>query len=443
MYRKFKSYIENEILFEKSHKLLIGVSGGADSVVLASLVNRLENPFALAHCNFNLRGADSDADEAFVRDMARQLGVKCFVTSFPTKEYAAEKGISIEMAARELRYAWFEQIRAQKGFDYILVGHHLDDVLETFMLNLSRGTGIRGLSGISNKAGRIVRPLLFARRIEVEKYAFENELDYRFDKSNDDTGIKRNKVRHELIPLFEKLNPSFRKSLQKTIDNLNETETVYVQKVDEIRNKVVSSDNNWVKIDVEELRKHQPVKTYLYEILSVYGFNPDVAAEIHEAIDAQPGLKFYSPNYRLVSGRNELIITAIEANTNKVFYISEEQQKISEPLSMNFHIEAYTADYAIPRQAHTAVLDFDELSFPIILRKWNQGEYFRPLGMSGLKKISDFFIDEKLSIPEKENTWILYSGNKVVWIVGRRIDDRFKITTTTKTVFRIELNSND
>jgi len=259
MYNHFLKFIAEEKLFGRHEKLLLGVSGGIDSVALLHLISRLGNECAIAHCNFNLRGEESDEDEQFVRNLANENGVKCYVNSFATSDYAFEKGISIEMAARQLRYEWFETIRQQDHFDWIVVGHHLDDVLETFLLNLSRGTGIRGLSGIKPKAGYVVRPLLFASRKEIETYADENDLSYRFDSTNDDLHYKRNKVRHQLLPLFEELNPSFRNNLQRTIQNLNLTEMVLRNRIDEVRNQLLKEEGHWVTLDKGKLSLLNPL----------------------------------------------------------------------------------------------------------------------------------------------------------------------------------------
>lgn len=439
MYSKFLKYIRNEQLFEKTDKLLIGVSGGVDSVVLTEFINQLGNEFALAHCNFNLRGADSNADEQFVRDLADQLGVKAFFSSFQTRDYAGEKGISIEMAARELRYEWFENIRAAKAYDYILVAHHLDDVLETFILNLSRGTGIRGLSGIKNKAGMVLRPLLFASREEIEAYARENNLAWRTDESNKDVTIKRNKVRHQVLPLMEELNPAFKRNFENTIHYLNETESVFLQQIETVKDQLVYEEDGWVKVNKSRLQLLNPLSTYLFEILRDYNFNSDVVEEIIEGLSGESGSRYFSSTHRLVIDREDLIINKIEQQQNEVFYIDKTQKFIQEPIPMRISVERYNNEYRIPNSKDIAVFDYDKIHFPFMLRRWNQGEYFKPLGMEGYKKLSDFFIDEKMSIPEKENAWILSSENKVVWIIGRRIDDRFKLTNETKLVLRIEL----
>ncbi len=440
MYKRFLEFIKNEKLFDSSHKLLLGVSGGADSVALTHLVDRLPNRYAIAHCNFNLRGDDSDADERFVTEMADKLGVQCFLSSFPTREYAAENGVSIEMAARELRYNWFEKIRDENNFDFILVGHHLDDVLETFMLNLTRSTGIRGLTGIKPKAGNIVRPLLFATRKDVEHYVKNEGLDFCTDHTNADTKYKRNAIRHRILPEFEGLNPAFKKNLQQTIGYLWQTEQVYNAKVEEVRKAVVRTDKDWVYIDTHKLGDFEPVHTFLFELLRPFGINSVMVSEIRVSMKSGSGQQFFSASHRLVVDRNELIITPLKDNGQQpYYYISKDAMGLEEPFKMKIGVDEYNCNYQIEKKPSVALVDFHKLNFPLVLRKWKQGEYFRPLGMKGFKKLSDFLIDEKYSIPEKEDTWVLLSDNKIVWVVGKRIDDRFKITGETRKVFRVEL----
>jgi len=439
MYGQFLKNIKKEQLFTRTDRLLLGVSGGVDSVVLANLIDRLGNEFAIAHCNFNLRGKESDDDEKFVMNLAGQMGVKCYLGSFQTENYAEERGISIEMAARDLRYDWFEKVREANQLDWIVVGHHLDDVLETFMLNLSRGTGIRGLSGIKPKAGKVIRPLLFASRAEIEQYALENNIVNRLDESNNDTNFKRNKVRHQILPLMQELNPSFKQNLQQTIQYLNETKMVFFQKINEVKAAVVKEDNVWVRLSKPELLKLKPVSIYLFELLHPYQFKSEVVEEIIQSLDGTPGSRFFSATHRLVVDRDELIITPIEPKRTELFYIEKTDQYILEPVNLKFTVEPYADDFIIPNTPDVAVLDFDALHFPLVIRKWKKGEYFKPLGMDGFKKLSDFFIDEKYSIPEKEEAWIMASENKVVWIIGKRIDDRVKLTRSSSLVLKVEL----
>jgi tRNA(Ile)-lysidine synthase len=443
MYDQLLKFIRDEALFTRQHRLLLAVSGGIDSVVLTSLIDRLGNEFALAHCNFKLRGEDADADENFVQNLADKLGVACYKVSFQTEEYAREKGISIEMAARKLRYEWFEKIRDEHAFDFIVVGHHFDDVMETFLLNLSRGTGIRGLTGIRPKNGLVVRPLLFTSRDDIEAYATEHQLEYRHDASNDDTNIRRNLVRHQLLPLFRQLNPAFSSKLEQSIRILDQTKQVYLQKIEEVRATMIRREGAWWYIDKKALQELEPRSAYLYELLRPFHFNADVVELIINALNGTPGSLFFSPDYRLVIDREELIITPLESTGIGQFYIESNDRFVTEPLPLKLSIATYNAVDEIPKSPDIAVFDADAIHFPLIVRKWKQGEYFRPLGMKGFKKLSDFFIDEHYSIPEKEEAWLLVSDNKVAWVIGRRIDDRFKITPSTQKVLRVEWIKND
>lgn len=438
MYNRFLQYIREEGLFTRQHKLLLGVSGGIDSVVLTALIDRLGNDYALAHCNFKLRGQDADDDDVFVRSLAEKLGVAFYHESFQTETYASEKGISIEMAARDLRYQWFEKIRKEQAFDFVVVGHHFDDVMETFLLNLSRGTGIRGLTGIRPKKKLVVRPLLFATRSEIETYAHENQLEFRHDLSNDDTGIRRNLVRHQLLPLFRQLNPAFTSKMAQSIRILDETKKVFLQKIEDVRELVCRREGTWFHIHKKKLMELEPVSVYLFELLRPFHFNAETVELILNALNGPSGSQFFSPEYRLVIDREELIITPLEVEVQSFFYIENTDTMVSEPVPLQLRSLTREANFKIPRNLNIAVLDADQLQFPLMVRKWKQGEYFKPLGMSGFKKLSDFFIDAHLSIPEKEAAWILASGDRVVWIIGKRIDDRFKITPETKNVLLIE-----
>ena len=444
MYHQFRKYIEDNQLFTQDDSLLLGISGGVDSTVLLHLIDNSGYKFSIAHCNFNLRGSESDADQQFVEQMALEYGINCHVVSFDTIKIAAEKGISIEMAARQLRYNWFDQLCSQNDYTAIVVGHHLDDVLETFMLNLSRGTGIRGLSGIKPKVGRVVRPLLFASRNNIIEYAKKNNIEYRHDSSNDDVAFKRNKVRHQIIPLFEELNSAFKRRLNDTISYLSDTETIFVDRIEKIKNELIIAEGQLLKISLSALKDLHPRKILMYELLRDYGLKSDMVDELILAIEQPEGQIFYSSSHRLVVDRYNLLINKIsDQSSNGIFYIENGQERTDDPLEMTISLIDFSSDFKIPNSPNFAVLDFDKLSFPLMIRRWRTGEYFKPLGMNGFKKLSDFFIDQKMSIPEKENTWILVSDNKVVWIIGKRIDDRFKLTTNTKKVLQIKLGSND
>lgn len=440
MLQAFLQNISDENLFASGDKLLLAVSGGADSMVMLHLFQQSPFDFSVAHCNFRLRGVESDSEEVFIRDYCGEHGIELFVQHFETREYAALEGISIEMAARDLRYKWFEELRKQLGCRYIVTAHHRDDLVETMLINLSRGTGIRGLSGIQAKNGNLVRPLLFASREDILAYASRNKLPFKHDSSNDELIYQRNIIRHQLIPLFETINPAFRKNAAKTASILKDTAAVYQQKLNEIEAELKKEANGQIRLNIAKLRALRPMQSLLFELLHPYGFNAEQVDEITVALDGEAGKSFFSKTHRLIKDREELLLTELDAGTSQRYYIEEDCTLLNEPVNLQFELIAKSPAFRFSTNPLVADFDYAKLQFPLILKKWEQGEYFVPLGMSGMKKISDFFIDEKLSIPEKESAWILYSGKKVVWILGRRIDDRFKITNGTQQVLRVSLS---
>lgn len=439
MLESFLTYIRKENLFDPLQKLLLAVSGGLDSMVMLYLFQKAGYDFAVAHCNFQLRGNESNGDEQFVVDYCAENNIRLFVNRFDTTEYSRQEGISIEMAARDLRYSWFNELMVSEKFDCLATAHHQDDVIETFFINLSRGTGIRGLSGIKPKSGKLIRPILFADRHAIQEYAALHHLQYREDSSNSDTIIQRNFVRHKIIPMLDEFHPASRKNIIKTIDNLYQTETVYQEKINEIKKLVLKKDGECVTISIPVLKKCKFVRTVLFEILHDKGFSAEQVDDIIISLDGESGKKFYTSTHRLIKDREELIITSIENDQAELYYIENDFIEIKNPISMRFEQIVRNSTFQFSTNLLVADLDLDKLEFPLLLRRWKEGEYFQPLGMTGFKKLSDFFIDEKYSIPEKENAWILASGNKVVWIVGKRIDDRFKIDSLTQKIYRISI----
>lgn len=437
MIEAVRSYIRTENLFTPGDKIILAVSGGVDSMVMLDLFQRMEEEFVVAHCNFHLRGAESDGEEAFLRDYCGEAGIELDVKHFDTREYAALTGISVEMAARKLRYDWFFELLDQLSFRYVATAHHQDDLIETMLVNLSRGTGIRGLSGIRPKNGKIIRPLLTVNREQILAYAAEHHIRYKHDSSNDELLFQRNMVRHQIIPLFEEINQAFRKNAVRTASILTETEQIYLQKIDDVRQMVLEQQGMNGLFSIEKLRPLKPLNSILFELFYPFGFNAQQIREIMGAFDAEAGKIFFSQTHRIVKDRSHFIVTPLDNEHPSRCYIEENQKEISWPVSLRFELILRDAGFRFSRSHLVADLDYDLLQFPLLMKKWESGEYFQPLGMSGFKKISDFFIDEKLSIPEKESVWILYSGQKVVWITGKRIDDRFKITLKTKRVLRI------
>jgi tRNA(Ile)-lysidine synthase len=433
MLARFQKYIAEQQLFTGSQKILLAVSGGVDSMVLWHLFEEAGLHYGIAHCNFQLRGDESDADEQLVTSTANKYGVQLHQVKFNTKKVANERGISIEMAARDLRYSWFADLTVEHNYDVIAVAHHTDDVLETFFLNLSRSTGIRGLSGIQPKNGNVVRPLLFSNREEIEAYAQLHQVSYRNDSSNNELIYQRNKVRHQVLPLLEELNPAFRKNMLRSISNLHEIEAIFQSKIEDEKQKIVAKKNNQVTIKIDRLKSLPNNNTYLYEWIKRYGFNSTVINEIIKSLDASSGKRFYSETHQLIKDREELIIVPLEKEQTNKFYIEKGITQIDSPINLQFEIKPID-EFQLIRNKYVACIDADLIEYPLMLSKWQQGQYFQPLGMTGFKKISDFFIDQKFTLLQKENAWILGFGKQVIWIVGHRLDNRFKVTDKTQRV---------
>jgi tRNA(Ile)-lysidine synthase len=438
MLEQFIKNINDKQLFDPAQKVLLAVSGGIDSMVLLHLFEKSEFDYGIVHCNFNLRGEESDKDEEFVKKHVLEHGVPAFFESFETKEYAQLCGISIEMAARDLRYEFFERIRSKNKYDFIATAHHQDDLIETFFLNLSRKTGIKGLTGIKDKTGKIIRPLLWVGRKEIEQFAADNYIDFREDSSNNEVVYQRNFLRHKILPLFSELNPAFKKNLLASVENLKDAEKVYSGFLNSEKENVVSRKENEVLIEIEALQKSAYPKTLLLEILGEFNFNPTVIDKVLQSFETESGKRFFSKTHRLLKDREYLFVSEIKEDEEKIYYIEEEDFELFAPFEISIK-RLNTEDFQLIKKANTACIDLEEIHFPLLIRKWKQGDYFQPLGMTGFKKVSDFFIDQKIPIHEKENTWLLCSGKKIVWIMGHRIDNRFKITPKSKQVLQIEI----
>ena len=439
----FLRFISKHELFDKTDRILLAVSGGLDSVVLLDLFVNAGYSCGIAHCNFTLRGEESDIDEEFVVNLASEKRLPVYVQRFDTEDYARLKGISLQMAARKLRYDWFEETRSRYGYSYISLAHNKDDIVETFLINITRGTGIKGISGIKPKSGYIVRPLLFAGRHEIQDYADTCKLVYREDSSNATTKYARNKIRHNILPVFRQINPRFNETVIENIDRFYEAEQIYQEAVDSVKNRILvhNTDGSYGLI-IDELARLRHIKTYLFEMLKPFGFNEDETDEIVMSLTSESGKQFFSSTDRLVKDRHMLLVTSLPEQINMLYYIEKDTKEITEPVNMKF---SYFENYGSPdldKGPETAFLDAGLLDFPLVLRKWRQGEYFRPLGMKDFKKLSDFFIDQKMSLVEKEQTWILDSGGRIAWIAGKRTDDRFRVTPATSVILKIELLSN-
>jgi tRNA(Ile)-lysidine synthase len=433
LFNKFREQIH----IEPGQKVLLAVSGGIDSMVMMHLFHRLKISCTIAHCNFQLRGQESDDDEAFVRQQASDLYYKIFVSRFETTEYASENHVSIQMAARELRYTWFQKLVKVHEIDYIAIAHNRDDAMETFFINLGRGSGIAGLTGIRPVTGNIIRPLLFATRTDIESFSKENDIPFREDSSNTSDKYLRNYIRHQIIPDLEEVFPNFRESMAQNLEKINDAFLLYQHSLESFISDVTRIDEKLVYIDIPKLLQTPAPKTILFEILRTYGFSSATVEEIYHLVNAMPGKQFLSTSHKVIKDRDCFIVSKLVHDKQERFYIEDGIANPNLPIALTFEIITKTPQFMIEKNPLIAFLDYDKLEFPLILRKWQPGDYFTPLGMTGMKKLSDFFIDQKLSIIEKENLWLLTSGNHIVWIVGKRIDDRYKVTESTMRILKV------
>lgn len=436
---RFLNALENQCGVTMPQRLLVAVSGGADSVALLHLLKQAGADCVAAHCNFSLRGAESDGDELFVRELCNRLNLVCIVKRFDTKGYATQKGVSIEMAARELRYQWFSEIMQTENISLVATGHHGNDAIETFFLNLARGTGIKGLTGIAWKRGEVVRPLLFAQASEIIAYCRGCQLDYCTDSTNADVAIIRNKIRHQIIPLFNQINPAFFQTMQHNMGLMKEVSDVFSNEIEVFKEKFVASMEDGLLIPISKMKEHPQKKSLLYEILSPYGFNSAVVDEIVKGLDASPGRQYFSDSHRLVRDRYNLILTVISDEQKSSYYLQAGETDIIEPVKLKIQEFDKEINFQFSINPKIAHFDADLIDFPLELRRWRKGDSFQPLGMAGFKKLSDFFINEKYSLIQKENLWLLISNSDIIWIVGKRMDNRYKVTHNTKRILEISL----
>ncbi|MFO7721195.1 MAG: tRNA lysidine(34) synthetase TilS [Gillisia sp.] len=433
MEKAFKNLIKSEFPYLPNAKLLIAVSGGLDSVVLVHLCKSAKMEFAMAHCNFNLRGAESDADEAFVLDLGDTLDVEVFTENFDTEAYAEDAKLSIQMAARDLRYNWFNELSAALNFDYILTAHHANDNLETFLINLIRGTGLDGLTGIRTENEKIIRPLMKFSRKEIETFAREANIPWREDSSNASPKYLRNKIRLEVIPIMEEINPQLLEGFAKTQSHLNESLTLVEDYIGLLYSEIVSKDPYGYRLAIEVLEKLPNTKAVLYQLLRSFGFTE--WDDIYDLLKAQPGKMVFSATHRLVKDREFLLLTELPSEkNNKVYKIEEGEEIVMLPIGTFAFEEVDEIQGTGPYCIYVAK---DRLKYPLILRKWKEGDLFHPFGMKGKKKISDFFKDKKLSLPEKENSWLLCSEDMIVWVVNHRADARFAIKEPSDKIIKI------
>ncbi len=441
MLKQFKRYISSQKLFARKDNILLTVSGGIDSIVMCDLFNQAGLKFGIAHCNFQLRGIESDTDEIFVEALAAKYKVPYYINHFNTLDVASGTGVSIQMAARQLRYDWFDEVLEKEHYQFYATAHHQNDEIETFFINLLRGTGIAGLHGISPKQHHLIRPMLFTNRGKIEKFAFDNHLDFREDSSNSSVKYLRNAVRHIIIPELKHLAGEFEKVMIENIEKFKDAEIIFNEMIALKRNEIVVVKDATTFLSIEKLKALHPLKTYLFHLLTPYGFNNDVVESLIVSLDDISGKQFFSPTHRLLKDRAQLIITEINHTILKdeVYRVNETDTLITEPLMLEFRITTESEMIKINPDKNLAYLDFDKLKFPLTIRKWEHGDFFSPFGMQGKKKVSDFFTDQKFSILEKENTWLLCSGDDIVWIIGWRIDEHHRLTSKTVRGYLIEL----
>jgi len=444
LHRTVKKFIESQNLVPEGARVIVALSGGADSVALMDILYRLDYACIGAHVNFHLRGDESDRDAAFCHQVCRDLGSPFYKTDLYAAQYAEEEGISIEMAARELRYRWFEQLRKEQGAVAVAVAHHRDDSVETVLLNLIRGTGIRGLTGIKPRNGNIIRPLLCCDREDVLEYIQQRGLTYVTDRTNALNEYRRNKIRNEVLPLLETIQPSVRESIGRTMDHLNETEILYEGALEDARKRICP---NWkkgtestLKISISALELEKVPQSLLYEILSDYGFGRLDSQNIWKNRFNGSGKVHFSHTHRLVFDRDCMLVTEIPPIDEAEFPLEEGQTSMKEPFSMRCEMVKPGKDFQISNSKSMAYLDADKLLFPLLIRHSRKGDNFMPFGMHGRKLISDYCIDRKLNALEKEELWLLCSGKDVVWVIGERIDNRFRIDSTTKRIFQLSVD---
>ena len=434
MLQKFQSHIFQNFPFLSGKKLLLATSGGLDSMVMVDLFRKLSFEIAIAHCNFQLRGVESFEDQNFVQNYAESNEIKLFVTQFDTEAFAKDYKLSTQVAARELRYNWFHELLETEKCDYVLTAHHADDNLETFLINLVRGTGLDGLTGIPAQNENVIRPLLLFSRQEIEQYAKENNIDWREDSSNASDKYLRNKIRHNLVPILKELNTDFLSSFHKTQVYLQESKTMVEDASIMVYQQVAKESGKDIHFDLNKLQQLPNYKSYLYQWLREFGFL--AWEDIYDLVESQSGKQVFSNEFRLLKNRDFLILSPINIEDKKEeYYIFKDQKEIDSPLNLSF---SKVADIGIGSN-RAIFVDEDKLHFPLVLRRWDEGDTFQPFGMEGKsKKVSKIFKDEKLSLIDKENTWLLCSDDKIIWIIGIRQDERFKIEKTTKNRIQIQ-----
>lgn len=437
--KRFVEFIEQNRLFTPACKILAAVSGGMDSVLMAHLLKAAGYNFAIAHCNFTLRGADADADEQFTRELAKTLSVTYYATRFATKQYADENKLSVQMAARDLRYQWFQQLSSQHGFDTIALAHHQNDTIETILLNLTRGTGIAGLHGILPQNGNLTRPMLFLSRDEIQNSIDTEGLTYVEDASNASVKYARNKIRHLVIPVLKELNPNLEATFENNLRNFRDMEVLLNAQVKQIAADMLNTEGVEIRLNIKRVNTLVPKRLLLYKLLQPYGFTESVVDDLITALHKHPGRTFKSPDYLLVVDREELIITPLSNEPQEMISINQNDKGAG---WMEYRIRILHDDSPLIIKDNPMAISVDaaKLIYPLTVRSWQHGDSFKPLGMRERQKLSDFFIQQKVPLHAKCHIPLLVNGNgDIVWIGGYRLHDDYKVSNTTKKVTIFEL----
>ncbi|WP_411030550.1 tRNA lysidine(34) synthetase TilS [Spongiimicrobium sp. 3-5] len=433
MLKDFENHIKNTFPFLQEEAFLLACSGGVDSVVLAHLCSRLNLDFSIAHCNFKLRGAASDADGQFVEELSKVLGKKFHTTTFDTNSYVDLNKVSVQMAARELRYQWFSELMQKYKYSRVLTAHQADDDLETFLINLSRGTGIDGLSGIPALTDSVARPLLPFSRNQIVQYANKEGLAWQEDSSNTDTKYLRNKIRHEIVPKLKELHPTFLDNFLNTKEFLQQTSEIAGNDIAKLKAKIFKENKGVIKIAIDSVLTLKPLKGYIYALFKDYGFTE--WEDVQGLLKATSGKEVRSKTHRLLKDRRHLLLQKLMPLDDSEFKIEEHLDKLNWPLKLTIKPVLNITNTS----QKILYVDKETLKYPLTVRKWRKGDYFYPFGMQGRKKVSKFFKDQKMDTIAKEEQWFLCSGGQIVWIIGRRSDRRYSITEKTKSILKFTL----
>ncbi|TAL72829.1 MAG: tRNA lysidine(34) synthetase TilS [Bacteroidetes bacterium] len=432
MLNEFNKFIAGNNLINPGDRILLAVSGGIDSMVMAYLFLQSGYDTGIAHCNFSLRARESDKDEELVKQYSSGHNIPFYTTRFKTKTYAKKNGLSVQMAARELRYEWFEEVRKKNGYDKIAIAHNLNDNIETVIINLIRGTGITGLTGMKSVSNAIIRPLLFATRQDITRYCNKHKIIYREDKSNADTRYIRNKIRHKVIPVLKEINPSIETTLNETAERFTGLNEIITDYISWLREKVSEQKNDLIIFNINLLRTHLHNKAVLFELFKPFGIGNEQLTGLVKVIEGKTGGQIFTGTHRIIKNRKEVIVTDEHKGDEPSYNIRNIKGFAKVPGIESAGYAGITDSFEIPSDPFIACIDSEKISFPLVIRRWKAGDHFYPLGMKHKQKLSDYFINSKYSRIDKENILILESEGKIVWIIGDRIDNRFRITGATK-----------